>query len=642
MQCESNENFRRKSARLLKRRIAIFSAAIMAAICVLVAVAVLKEREAALEQARTEAASLSASFEQQISGTLDALTSAMELLKDRMEAEGEAFDLSVWKAKIPSLRSPGVQIVLLDTQGRVRASAPEQDPRRLYLPERYFFAAHAHDPKPDFVIGPASGKISMRLAIPAAHSSAAAAGNSPGVLKLSLDPEFLAALHRKALPKRTASIDAVASGGAIMTRAGGAGRAVDFEAARLIPAGEAGEYSSWSSTGEARRFYHWRKVPGYPLFAVAGIGEAEALASSSNQTLFFIGLAAAALCLPLFMMLMLNREISRRVEHAVALEHESEKVHIERAALLAITDELAKERVKLRQSNKELALARRRAEEANRAKSIFLANMSHELRTPLNAVLGFSEIIRDRLFGNDPARYAGYAADIHHSGSHLLNIVNDILDVTRIDAGKFELREEKVRLAELLDESLLAVEPQAAKGGISLKLRAPEACATIRGDKTKLKQIIINLLSNAIKFTPSNGSVELSARAEADGGLTVAVRDTGIGMASHEIRDAVQLFGQVDNSLTRRYEGAGLGLPLAIQLAELHGGTLTVESAPGQGTTVTVRFPCERVAWGGRRSPEASRRVKRRWKLPHSSRNFGVLETAGTCLWPVRRLDITF
>jgi two-component system cell cycle sensor histidine kinase PleC len=597
MHCESNENFRRKSARLLKRRIAIFSAAIMAAICVLVAVAVLKEREAALEQARTEAASLSASFEQQVSGTLDALTGAMELLKDRMEAEGEAFDLSAWKAKIPSLRSPGVQIVLVDSQGRVRASAPEQDPHRLYLSERDFFAAHAHDPKPDFVIGPASGKISMRLAIPAAHGPAAAAGIFPGVLKLSLDPEFLAALHRKALLGRTASIDAVASGGAIITRAGGAGRAVDFEAARLSPAGEAGEYSSRSSAGGERHFYHWRKVPGYPLFAVAGIGEGEALASSGNQTLFFIGLAAAALCLPLFMMLMLNREISRRVEHAVALEQESEKVHIERAALLAITDELAKERVKLRRSNKELALARRRAEEANRAKSIFLANMSHELRTPLNAVLGFSEIIRDRLFGNDPERYADYAADIHRSGSHLLNIVNDILDVTRIDAGKFELREEKVRLAELLDGSLLAVEPQAAKGGISLKLRAPEACATIHGDKTKLKQIIINLLSNAIKFTPSNGSVELSARAEADGGLTVAVRDTGIGMASHEIRDAVQLFGQVDNSLTRRYEGTGLGLPLAIQLAELHGGTLTVESAPGRGTTVTVRFPCERVAW---------------------------------------------
>ncbi len=304
------------------------------------------------------------------------------------------------------------------------------------------------------------------------------------------------------------------------------------------------------------------------------------------------------------MMFMLNREICPRVEHAVALDRESEKVHIERAALLAITDELAKERIKLRRSNRELVLARRRAEEANRAKSVFLANMSHELRTPLNAVLGFSEIIRDRLFGNDAARYAEYAADIHRSGSHLLNIVNDILDVTRIEAGKFELREEEIELAALFEESMLAVEPQAAKGGISLKCSIPDSGTAVHGDKTKLKQIIINLLSNAIKFTPSGGSVELAARADTDGGLTVTVCDTGIGMASHEIKDAVQLFGQVDKGISRRYEGAGLGLPLAIQLTELHGGTLTVESAPGRGTTVTVRFPAERVEWDTAEAPE--------------------------------------
>ena len=597
MHYELNENFRRKSARLLKRRIAIFSAAIMAAICVLVAVAVLKEREAALEQTRLLAATLSTSFEQQIGSTLDGLAAAMVLLRSRIEMEGPAFDLGAWKARIPGLQSPAIHIVLVDSQGRLRASAPEQDPNRLYLSGRDFFAAHGSDQQPVFAIEPASGKISMRLAIPAARSPATGDAPFPGVLKLSLDPEFLASLHGKALLGRAASMDAVGSDGAIVARAGSARHIQDFGAAKLGAAGEAGEYSSWSPAAGGRRIYHWRKVPGYPLFAVAGAGEAEALAAPGNQTRFFISLGAAALCLPLIMMLMLNREISRRVEHAVALDQESEKVHIERAALLAITDELAKERVKLRRSNKDLALARRRAEEANRAKSIFLANMSHELRTPLNAIMGFSEIIRDRLFGNDLARYTGYAADIHSSGSHLLNIVNDILDVARIEAGKFELREEKAGLAELLEGSLLAVEPQAAKGGISLKLRAPEASATIHGDETKLKQIIINLLSNAIKFTPTGGTVELSAYADADGGLTVAVRDTGIGMARHEIQDAVQLFGQVDNSLSRRYEGTGLGLPLAIQFAELHGGTLTVESAPGRGTTVTVHFPGERVEW---------------------------------------------
>ncbi len=617
MHSESSENFQRKAARLLKSRIAVFGAAIMGAMCVLVTVAVLKEREAALEQARIEAATLSASFEQQISGTLNGLTGAMELLKDRIEKEGPDFDIDAWKAKVPELLSPAIQIVLVDAQGKARAAAPEQDPNRVYPSERDFFAAHRHDPHPDFVVEPRSGKISMRLAIPARANPDTAGGQFSGVIKFSLNPEFLAALRRKVLLGRTASIDAVdaaaGSGGAVLTRnaqAADPGRSASaipaevFEAAKLAGLDEAGEYSSWSPAGGTRRFYHWRKVPGYPLFVVAGIGEAEALAEPGNQTLFIIGIGVAALSLPLIMMFMLNREISQRVEHAVALDQESEKVHIERAALLAITGELAKERIKLRRSNKELVLARRRAEEANRAKSVFLANMSHELRTPLNAVLGFSEIIRDRLFGDDASRYAEYAADIHRSGAHLLNIVNDILDVTRIEAGKFELREEAVQLAALVEESLLAVEPQAAKGGVSLKRSLSGTGALIHGDNTKLKQILINLLSNAIKFTPPGGSVELAARADAGGGLIVTVRDTGIGMASHEIQDAVQLFRQVDSSLARRYEGTGLGLPLAIQLTELHGGTLTVDSSPGRGTIVTVRFPSERIEWEAGQAPE--------------------------------------
>ena len=158
MHVESNENFRRKSARLLKRWIAAFGAAIMAAICVLVTVAVLKEREAALEQARIEAATLSASFEQQISGTLNGLASAMELLKDRIETEGPAFDPGAWKTKVPELLSPAIQIVLVDAQGKVRAATPGQDPARIYPAERDFFATHRRDPHPEFLVEPASAK----------------------------------------------------------------------------------------------------------------------------------------------------------------------------------------------------------------------------------------------------------------------------------------------------------------------------------------------------------------------------------------------------------------------------------------------------------------------------------------------------
>jgi two-component system cell cycle sensor histidine kinase PleC len=284
-----------------------------------------------------------------------------------------------------------------------------------------------------------------------------------------------------------------------------------------------------------------------------------------------------ALSLPLIMMLMLNREIDRRVQHAIALENESENV---------------------RKTNAELMLA-------NRAKSTFLANMSHELRTPLNAILGFSEVIRDKLVGRDLDRYATYGADIHQSGEHLLNIVNDVLDVSKVAAGKLELREEKVEVRTIIRESLVAVEQQATDGGIYLTNATHAIGVSIYGDRTRLGQIVINLLSNAIKFTPPGGSVDTTTAALRDGSLSLRIRDTGIGMSREEIRHALELFGQVDNSLSRRFDGTGLGLPLAVQLTELHGGTLTIESAPGSGTTVVVCFPANRVTW------DQSRAVKR-------------------------------
>jgi two-component system, cell cycle sensor histidine kinase PleC len=358
-----------------------------------------------------------------------------------------------------------------------------------------------------------------------------------------------------------------------------------------------GEFTGPSTVDGVVRLYHWHKIPGYPLYVAAGLGKSEALASANFQAWIVTGLGIAALSLPLIMMLMLNREISRRVEHAVSLDRQSEKVRQEHVALLAITEELAKERVKLRKTNKQLTEARRKAEEASRAKSAFLANMSHELRTPLNAILGFSEIIRDKLFGSDIDRYADYAADIHRSGTHLLNIVSNILDITRIEAGKIDLREEEVPVREVIEEAVFAVAQQASASRISLTCARHDIGASILGDKTKLTQILINLLSNAIKFTYPGGSVDIAIAGGPERGLLLTIKDTGIGMSREEIKNALELFGQVDKGMTRRFQGTGLGLPLAVQLTELHGGTLTVSSTPNIGTAVEIRFPKERVSW---------------------------------------------
>jgi PAS domain S-box-containing protein len=242
-----------------------------------------------------------------------------------------------------------------------------------------------------------------------------------------------------------------------------------------------------------------------------------------------------------------------------------------------------------------LRQAKNQAEGANRAKSEFLANMSHELRTPLNAIIGFAEIMRDRLLGSiGNPRYAEYANDIHSSGTHLLGIINDILDLSKVEAGHLELDEQMIDLHDIVKSTLGLLREGAAAGRIEVKTDLAGQALLIRGDERKLKQIVTNLLSNAVKFTPPGGEIVIAARLE-EGRVLLEVRDTGIGIAPEHVARALSPFGQVDSRLNRRYEGTGLGLPLARALAELHGGTLTLDSAPGRGTTVRVTLPAERL-----------------------------------------------
>jgi PAS domain S-box-containing protein len=242
-----------------------------------------------------------------------------------------------------------------------------------------------------------------------------------------------------------------------------------------------------------------------------------------------------------------------------------------------------------------LRQAKNQAEGANRAKSEFLANMSHELRTPLNAIIGFAEIMRDRLLGSiGNPRYAEYADDIHTSGTHLLGIINDILDLSKVEAGRLELTEELIDLHVIVKSTVALLRDRAAAGGLEVKTELAGPRLMVRGDERKLKQIVTNLLSNAVKFTPAGGEVVIAARID-ERRVVLDVRDTGIGIAPEHVARALSPFGQVDSRLSRRYEGTGLGLPLARALAELHGGTLTLDSAPGRGTTVRVTLPPERV-----------------------------------------------
>jgi len=245
--------------------------------------------------------------------------------------------------------------------------------------------------------------------------------------------------------------------------------------------------------------------------------------------------------------------------------------------------------------NEELGKAKESAESANRAKSHFLANISHELRTPLNAVIGFSSILINQLFGSlGHEKYLEYARDINDAGVHLLDIINDILDLSKAEAGKLTLIFEQVYIDRAIGKCITIMSERAAQGGVVITTDIPKNLSPVIADRLRFIQIILNILSNAVKFTERGGTVHITARAESRGGMitdfVVTVQDTGIGMTKENIEKAFQSFGQIDSGLNRKYEGTGLGLPLTKRLMDLHYGNILIESVPAGGTTVTLHF----------------------------------------------------
>jgi signal transduction histidine kinase len=256
-----------------------------------------------------------------------------------------------------------------------------------------------------------------------------------------------------------------------------------------------------------------------------------------------------------------------------------------------VWDGIILDATRLKQANFELAAA-------NRAKSEFLANVSHELRTPLNAIIGFSELMIGEMFGPLGERYAEYIRDIHDSGQHLLTVINDILDLSKIEAGRMEMAEEIFDLRGTIDSILRMAGERAAAGGIAVEVDLPEPSPRLSADERMIKQILINLLSNAIKFTASGGRIAVAAAVQQDGGIAVSVTDTGIGIPADDLPNLCSPFWQIDRGLNRKFEGTGLGLSLCKRMTEMHGGQLVIESEVGVGTTVTVRLPAARLVGG--------------------------------------------
>jgi signal transduction histidine kinase len=337
------------------------------------------------------------------------------------------------------------------------------------------------------------------------------------------------------------------------------------------------EWLPWASSGVFRayddgdrlwRITGYQRVDRLPLVAQVALSEAEALINWRRTTLWQASVGIVILMLAAMTAYALHRQLQARM-----------RAHAQ-----------------LSDTVRALERARLAAEEASRIKSHFMANMSHELRTPLNAVIGYSEmLIEDAESGRARKQDVADLRRINSAGQHLLGLITDVLDISEIEVGRFELREEPVDLAKLVGDCHRAALERAKAAGLDLTVEPAAGLPTLLADERRLKQIVLNLLTNAVKFTPAGGRIVLSAAMTEEGGVALFVADTGIGMTPEEIPVALEAFRQVDGGLTRRREGTGLGLPLARALAELHGGTLAIASAPGEGTAVTVTLPRGRV-----------------------------------------------
>ena len=296
----------------------------------------------------------------------------------------------------------------------------------------------------------------------------------------------------------------------------------------------------------------------------------------------------------------LDKAVERADRYRLALEDRITELEMTR-------DMLEKQGAELSQTADNLFHAREKERRANKAKSEFLANMSHELRTPLNSIIGFSEMVKLQAIGPvQNERYLEYAGHIHDSGKHLLDLINDMLDLAKVESGKLELEEEVVDFARVYEGCRALLQHRIAGNNLQVALVLPDDPPLLRADERKIRQILFNLLSNAIRHTPSGGRITTAVYTHPETGFVFSIIDSGTGMAPEDIPKALEPFGQVGDPMVKGQEGTGLGLPLTKALVELHGGTLEIASQLGLGTTVTVRMPPSRIFLTGATGKRAS------------------------------------
>ncbi|MCF8479751.1 MAG: two-component sensor histidine kinase [Rhodospirillum sp.] len=560
---------------------------VLLAFNIAIAVNLVNQRDQTLQSARESVTTLVSAVREQTSATVSRVNVVLAGVAESLARQpgGHLWGDKESHALITSrlaLLSTVRAIIVIDANGRLINDSTTPLPMILNLSDRDYFIAHARDGVEGLFIGrPVRGRSSGQWFLGMSRAILGPGGDFRGVVTAIVDPSTMGKAYEAMGLGNEGAITLYRADGTLLMRA------PDYERFIGTFQGESPLFKSLildNGKGVAldaqgidgrKRLIAWSGLEDWPLVVTVSMDRKALLSRWEGQIPYHLTVMVVVSAVILALVLLVRRQIT---------------------SLNSLVTDLSR-----RESD--LIAANETIEVSSRAKTQFLANMSHELRTPLNAIIGFSDMLSAGIHGPLMGRQKEYVEDIHISALHLLELINDILDVAKIESGSYALHDQTLNLSEIVTATQRMMIGKAEEKRLELDSACVDPECWVLADERALRQIVLNLLSNAVKFTPHGGRVSLSVARNNDGGLTLTVEDTGIGIPQEHLDLVLRPFHQVDASDTRRHDGTGLGLPLAKALVEKHGGALRLESQLGLGTRVIVGFPARRVLTTGPSGP---------------------------------------